>query len=263
MLRYKSAEESWELIEDLALYDNESWNDLRDFAKLVKAISLPQDVPMNKIVFSCEISDGPHDTQYCMVNPEQAFVYYASSCIDEAGGLVSNFMASQDARLFKFEADLKQQQSEMTNKLDTVKNPKLNVNPTSLVLSALSYPMEDPQSSSNPFNSYTLRASCGELDAQPSPPDEGVMTFLRKKVKTGAVVGKRVLLQVPNNSLEFLVVSISRLLLFLLYLGNMLKSEDTIQKKMDWNKPPKEGDGAWHIRIELIDPDGEKFNRVF
>ncbi|GKC11963.1 hypothetical protein Tco_1008745 [Tanacetum coccineum] len=40
------------------------------------------------------------------------------------------------------------------------------------------------------------RASCGELDAQPSPPDEGVMTFLRKKVKTGAVVGKRVLLQV-------------------------------------------------------------------
>ncbi|GKF15525.1 hypothetical protein Tco_0056987 [Tanacetum coccineum] len=30
---------------DLALYDNESWNDPRDFAKLVKAISLPQDVP--------------------------------------------------------------------------------------------------------------------------------------------------------------------------------------------------------------------------
>nr|GEV03963.1 hypothetical protein [Tanacetum cinerariifolium] len=28
--------------EDLALYDNESWNDLRDFAKLVKAISTPQ-----------------------------------------------------------------------------------------------------------------------------------------------------------------------------------------------------------------------------
>ncbi|GKB89602.1 MAK10-like protein [Tanacetum coccineum] len=29
-------------------------------------------------------------------------------------------MASQDARLFKFEADFKQQQSEMTNKIDTV-----------------------------------------------------------------------------------------------------------------------------------------------
>ncbi|GJY55523.1 MAK10-like protein [Tanacetum coccineum] len=33
------------LLEDLALYDNESWNDPRDFAKPVKAIALPQDVP--------------------------------------------------------------------------------------------------------------------------------------------------------------------------------------------------------------------------
>ncbi|GJW75827.1 MAK10-like protein [Tanacetum coccineum] len=32
-------------LQDLALYDNESWNDPRDFAKPVKAISLPQDVP--------------------------------------------------------------------------------------------------------------------------------------------------------------------------------------------------------------------------
>ncbi|GKG12895.1 hypothetical protein Tco_0347132, partial [Tanacetum coccineum] len=59
--------------------------------------------------------------QYCMEDPEQAFVEYASSRIDEAGeGLVSNFMASQDARLSKFEADFKQQQNEMTNKIDTV-----------------------------------------------------------------------------------------------------------------------------------------------
>ncbi|GJS63212.1 retrovirus-related pol polyprotein from transposon TNT 1-94 [Tanacetum coccineum] len=46
-------------------------------------------------------------------------------------------MASQDARLSKFEADFKQQQGEMTKKIDTVKNPKLNVNSTSPVLSAL------------------------------------------------------------------------------------------------------------------------------
>ncbi|GKD23748.1 protein kinase-like domain, concanavalin A-like lectin/glucanase domain protein, partial [Tanacetum coccineum] len=31
--------------EDLALYDNKSWNDPRDFAKPVKAISIPHDVP--------------------------------------------------------------------------------------------------------------------------------------------------------------------------------------------------------------------------
>ncbi|GKA77420.1 hypothetical protein Tco_0783881 [Tanacetum coccineum] len=65
-------------------------------------------------------------------------------------------MASQDARLSKLEADFKQQQSEMTNKIDTVlkaitdrmagalpsdtvKNPKLNVNSTTSVLSARSH----------------------------------------------------------------------------------------------------------------------------
>ncbi|GKA63890.1 ribonuclease H-like domain-containing protein [Tanacetum coccineum] len=67
-------------------------------------------------------------------------------------------MASQDARLSKFEADFKLQQSEMTHKIDTVlkaitdritgtlpshtvKNPKLSTSP---VLSAHSYPSEEP-----------------------------------------------------------------------------------------------------------------------
>ncbi|GKC39369.1 hypothetical protein Tco_1051753 [Tanacetum coccineum] len=44
-LHDKNAKESWALLEDLALYDNECWNDPRDFAKPVKTISLPQDVP--------------------------------------------------------------------------------------------------------------------------------------------------------------------------------------------------------------------------
>ncbi|GKB39207.1 MAK10-like protein [Tanacetum coccineum] len=175
-LRDRNTEESWALLEDLALYDNESWKDPRDLAKPVKAISLPQDVPstsdrclielknqvqrlmeahlapkqpiqVNKITSSCEICSGPHDTQYCMENLKKAFVDYASSRIDKA----------RDARLSRFEADFKQQQSEMTNKIDTVlkaitdritgalpsdtvKNPKLNVNSTTLVFSARSYP---------------------------------------------------------------------------------------------------------------------------
>ncbi|GJS12450.1 hypothetical protein Tco_0406922 [Tanacetum coccineum] len=44
-LRDRNAKESWALLEDLALYDNESWNEPRDFAKPVKAISLPQHIP--------------------------------------------------------------------------------------------------------------------------------------------------------------------------------------------------------------------------
>nr|GEU79856.1 MAK10-like protein [Tanacetum cinerariifolium] len=191
-LRDRNAKESWALLENLALYDNKSWNDPKDFAKPVKAIALPQDVPstsdgrliklenqvqrlmeahlalmqptqVNNIITLCEICNGPHDTQYCMEDPEQAFVEYVSSCTDEAGGLVSNFIASQDARLSKFEADFKQQHNEMTNKIDTelkaitdriaetlpsdtIKNLKLN---TYLVLSARSYLTKDPQCSTH------------------------------------------------------------------------------------------------------------------
>ncbi|GJZ96123.1 hypothetical protein Tco_0668457 [Tanacetum coccineum] len=114
MLLDKNAKESRALLEDLALYDNKSCNDPRDFAKLVKSISLPQDVPstsdrrlielknqvqrlmeahfapkqlvqVNKISFSCKICSGPNNTHYCMENLKQAFVKYASSPTDEAG----------------------------------------------------------------------------------------------------------------------------------------------------------------------------------
>ncbi|GJY33187.1 zinc finger, CCHC-type containing protein [Tanacetum coccineum] len=38
----KNADESWEIIENLALYDHERWNDSKDFVKPVKAISTSQ-----------------------------------------------------------------------------------------------------------------------------------------------------------------------------------------------------------------------------
>ncbi|GJX06588.1 MAK10-like protein [Tanacetum coccineum] len=44
-LRDLNLKESWTILEDLALYDNECLNDPRDLAKPVKAITLPQDVP--------------------------------------------------------------------------------------------------------------------------------------------------------------------------------------------------------------------------
>ncbi|GJU68386.1 hypothetical protein Tco_1254645 [Tanacetum coccineum] len=90
-LRNKNGRESLALIEDLTLYDNESWNDPGDFTKPVHAISLPRDVPnvsdhhlielenqvqclmeahlapklsvlVNKITSSCEICSDPQDT---------------------------------------------------------------------------------------------------------------------------------------------------------------------------------------------------------
>ncbi|GJX10915.1 hypothetical protein Tco_0200774 [Tanacetum coccineum] len=53
-------------------------------------LALTQPTQVNKITTSCEICSGPHDTQYCMENPEQASVEYASSHTDEAGVLKFN-----------------------------------------------------------------------------------------------------------------------------------------------------------------------------
>ncbi|GJU90245.1 hypothetical protein Tco_1302668 [Tanacetum coccineum] len=120
-LHEKNAKESWELLENLTLYDNESWNDPMDFAKPVKAISLSQDVPstsnrrlieldnqvqrlmeahltpkssvqVNKITSSCEICSGIHGTQYCMENPEQVLLI-THPCVPTkrgASGTLSN-----------------------------------------------------------------------------------------------------------------------------------------------------------------------------
>ncbi|GJR48487.1 hypothetical protein Tco_1316590, partial [Tanacetum coccineum] len=98
-----------------------------DFAKSVKAIALPQDVPstsnhrliklenqvqclmeahlaptqptqVNKVTTSCEICSGPHDTRYCMKDLEQAFVEYASSRNQDMGNM--KFTTNQGLRNF-------------------------------------------------------------------------------------------------------------------------------------------------------------------
>ncbi|GKB14730.1 MAK10-like protein [Tanacetum coccineum] len=44
-LRNKNTDESWEIIENLALYDHEGWDETKEFVKPVKAISTPHGVP--------------------------------------------------------------------------------------------------------------------------------------------------------------------------------------------------------------------------
>ncbi|GKA48239.1 hypothetical protein Tco_0741197 [Tanacetum coccineum] len=340
-LHDKNTKESWALLEDLTLYDNKSWNDPRDFAKPVKAISLPQDVSspsdcylielenqvqrlmeahlapkqpaqVNKISFSCEICSGPHDTQYCMENPEQAFVDYASSHTDKAGGkwfsfkpeqnnlgdtynpswkshpnlrwrqpqnsqnnfsnppnrfqpngsflnlsfnnnpqnfnnqsnlerLVSNFMASQDVRLSKFEADFKQQQSEMTNKIDTVletitdritgalpsdtvKNPKLSINYNTLVLSTRSYRMEDPQCSSQIHSSINTITTCPK---QPNKPHNNKSEEEERKEKSNPKKIDTTPPSPPDPSISLIMEKVRKLNSFLELSGLIPQSSDT------------------------------------
>ncbi|GJY61303.1 MAK10-like protein [Tanacetum coccineum] len=45
--------------------------------------------------------------------------------------------------------------------------------------------------------------------------------------------------------------------------GNMWELEDLIENPINWDKPPKNGDEAWHAKIRIIDPDGEEFTKTF
>ncbi|GJT16156.1 MAK10-like protein [Tanacetum coccineum] len=140
-------------LQDLSLYDNVSWNDQRDFAKPVKAIALPQDVPstsdcclielenqvqrlmeahlalsqptqVNKVTTSGEICSGPHDTQYCMEDPEQAFIKYArvpmkrEAVTDHIAGALPS---------------------------DTVKSPKLSTSPVFLLRPRVEIKTQQPK----------------------------------------------------------------------------------------------------------------------
>ncbi|GKE78277.1 zinc finger, CCHC-type containing protein, partial [Tanacetum coccineum] len=66
-LRDKNNKESWALLEDLSLYDNESWNAPRNFANLVKAISMPHDVPSTSDRRMLELED---QIKYLMRKPQ-------------------------------------------------------------------------------------------------------------------------------------------------------------------------------------------------
>ncbi|GJR40475.1 MAK10-like protein [Tanacetum coccineum] len=77
--------------------------------RLMKAHLAPKSsVQVSKIASSCNICSGPHDTQYCMENPEQSFIDYASSRCNEVG----------ERRLSGRGTQLKQQQDDVINKVN-------------------------------------------------------------------------------------------------------------------------------------------------
>ncbi|GKA15495.1 MAK10-like protein [Tanacetum coccineum] len=428
---------------------NRSVNDPRDFAKPVKAIALPQDVPstsdrrlielenqvqclmeahlaltqptqVNKITTPCEICSGPHDTQYCKEDPEQAFIEYSSSRTDEAGGmwytfkpeqnnlgdtynpswkshpnvrwrqpqnsqknfsnppnhfqsngsisnhsfnnrpqnfnnqsniegLVSEFMASQDARLSKFEANFKRQQEEPEPTLKDefqdlhlnlpvlevlahapiynaildkyVESLKLGKNGSAFIPGEILAKIEDPGlfslpcrlGDSKPFDTLADLGSCvniiplylfkklniglleetdhifGLADETKSYPvgivkdvevhigklkllNDFYVIDMKKHLKTPLLVG-RGFLATTNAVIDCRMtkitvregigvkgVDIGAIPINLKC--NMWESEDLVKKPINWDKPPKNKDGAWHAKIRLIDPDGEEFTKT-
>ncbi|GJV81335.1 MAK10-like protein [Tanacetum coccineum] len=226
-LHDRNAKESWALLEDLTLYDNESWNNPRDFAKPVKAISLPQDVPstsdrclielenqverlmeahlapkqpiqVNKITSSCEICSVPTtlstvwkvpsklllimrprvptkwEVSGTLSNPSKTILVtpiIRHGKVTQTLGLVSNFMASQEARLSKFEADFKQQQSKMTNKIDIVLKATTNQITGALPSDTLEEEEEQDE-----------KENLENINTNPSSPLYPSVSFITKKV---------------------------------------------------------------------------------
>ncbi|GJV73852.1 MAK10-like protein [Tanacetum coccineum] len=325
------------LLEYLALYDNESSNDPSDLAKLVKVITLPQDVPsisdhrlielenpvqrlmeahlaltqptqVNKISTLCEIYSGPHDTQYCMEDPEQAFVEYASSRTNEAGGKWYTFKPEQynlgdiynpswkshpnlrlgDSKPFDTLADL----GLCVNIIPLYLFKKLNIG----LLEETDHIFGlDDETKSYPVGIVKdVEVHIGKLKLL----NDFYVIDIKKDPKTPLLVGRGFLatanavidcrmakttvgegitrLPLPkeweiardveiNPSKDVLVFR--RMVEFLGAIpinlkSNMWESEDLIKNLINWDKPPKNGDGAWHAKIRLIDPDGEEFTKT-
>nr|GEV67141.1 30S ribosomal protein S5, chloroplastic [Tanacetum cinerariifolium] len=248
-LRDLNAKESCALLEDLGLNNNE----IQRFMEAHLALTQPTQV--NKVTTSCGICsvmatlsiawkilnkpllnthprvpvkrEPPNRFQPNGSIPNRSFNNRPQSFNNQSNleGLVSNFMASQDARLSKFEANFKQQQSKMTNKIDIVlkaitdqivgalpsdmvKNPKLNTSP---VLCARSYLNMKPQCSTHiqgsintitihsekQSDSYQEKAKENEEEENDSPknihvnsstPPDPSVAFITKKGDDGKVM---------------------------------------------------------------------------
>ncbi|GJR19813.1 hypothetical protein Tco_0968340 [Tanacetum coccineum] len=237
-------------------------------------LALTQPTQVKKITTSCEICSGPHDTQYYIEDPEQAFVEYVSLRTDEAGGilssqsktilvtpiihhggvtqtlgLVSNFMASQDARLSKFEADFKQQQSEMTNKIDIV----LKVITNQISGTLPSDIVKNPKLSS--INAITIHSEkqSDSYDKEKENEEEGKDSPENIHVNPSTP---------PDLSVAFITEKVLKFNSFLESLGLVLQSFDTevVCTKGDDGKKwvrvhsrrnAKENKGSWIIHLAL------------
>ncbi|GKE16908.1 MAK10-like protein [Tanacetum coccineum] len=181
-------------------------------------------------------------------------------------------MASQDARLSKFEADFKQQQSKMTNKIDTILKAITDRITGALPNGTKSYPVGIVRD---------VEVHIGKLKLL----NDFYVIDMKKDLETPLLVGKGFLattnavIDCWKAKIEEIardaeinpfkdVLVFKRMIEFLEALpinlkGNMWESKDLIENPINWDKPPKKGDGAWHAKIKIIDPDGEEFGKTF
>nr|GEU66452.1 MAK10-like protein [Tanacetum cinerariifolium] len=243
-------------------------------------------VQVNKITYSCEICSGPYDTHYFMENPEQAFVDYASSHTDEARGKWFTFKPEQNNLgdtynpSWKSHPNLRLEDGTKSYTVGIVRNVEVHIGKLKLLEDFYVIDMEkDPATPLLVGRGFLATASVA-IDCNKSKIAVG------KGITSTDGIGARppyyakkyfVDCHFPGeweSARDAALNPFKDVLLFRKMIevlgtipinpkGNTWESEELIKKRIDWNRPPKEGDGAWHIRIKLIDPDEEKFNKTF
>ncbi|GKA90745.1 MAK10-like protein [Tanacetum coccineum] len=136
------------ITEDLSLYDNESWNDPRDFAKPVKEISLPQDVLSTS---DCRLIELENQVQ-CLVE-----AHLAPNPPVQVNKIASSYRYMESLELGKNGSEFIQGEI-----LEKMKDPGLFTLPYSL-------------GNSEPFDTLADLGSCVNL----------IQLYLFKKLKIG------------------------------------------------------------------------------
>ncbi|GKC42920.1 MAK10-like protein [Tanacetum coccineum] len=112
-LRDRNVKESCALLEELSLYVNESWNDPRDFAKPIKAITLPQDVLSTSDRRLIELENQVQRLMEAHLAPTQPTQMNRFTTPCEIGS---------KKRLSSLKTQLEQQQDDMNSKINLLWN---------------------------------------------------------------------------------------------------------------------------------------------
>ncbi|GJZ07175.1 hypothetical protein Tco_0540968 [Tanacetum coccineum] len=171
-------------------------------------------------------SNGPHDTQYSMVNLEQSFIDYASLHTDEARG-----------KWYTFKPD--QNNLGDTYNLSWKSLPNLRVKRIKLGEEEAPY--------------WTILGKRESYKPRPSSDSVGAQTpyYAKKEFMDFHLPGEwEIAKDAEINPLKDVLV-FRRMVEFLEAIPinikrNMWESEDLIENSINWDKPPKNGDGAWH-----------------
>ncbi|GJQ89767.1 MAK10-like protein [Tanacetum coccineum] len=322
-LRNKNADESWEIIENLTLYDHEGWNDTKVFAKPVKAISTPQGTSKTPEQRLLELED---QINFLLKGEEKE----KHDIYDIATGNDSKETDGPDIKVSVKEVEIKNRAKSGT-KNEPIKKPKkeevmktpssrpveyylkhrinekliegivddnsigglkhmntlvdqgsdVNVMPHFTYMKLTDeWPAETEIRLSLASHLYIYPLGIAEHGMAKIAVGEGITrsVFGVKGVDLGARTPYYARKDFSDYHLpgEWEIARDAELnpfkdtLMFRRMVGfvgsipinlksNMWESEDLIKNLINWDKPHKNGDEAWHIKIRLIDPKAVEF----